>query len=226
MTVYKSNDDIPSRMSIPLPFVIMRENATKERFAEYYKKDNLHGWLFCALVVMGQLFVLGLLLSLGNSILDIIWFWLLLIVMFAVISMIDKYQYKKQLKVIKNLPKITPFIAINHQDVRVYDPFGEELVAMPIDKIGSVYILSKGNLSFAISYKKSLWHDFSYVISSNEMGAIFYFTHQNERYIPENLRSCIWIIDSMVKMLQQDPTASHFPFVKKNYTNGRAWDDP
>ncbi|WP_029102425.1 hypothetical protein [Moraxella caprae] len=101
MTVYKSNDDIPSRMSIPLPFVIMRENTTEERFAEYHKKDNLHGWLFCALVVIGQLFVLGLLLSLGNSILDVIWFWLLLIVIFAVISMIDKYQYKKQLKVIK-----------------------------------------------------------------------------------------------------------------------------
>lgn len=168
--MYKSNDDIPSRMNIALPFVVMRENTTEERFVELHKKDNLNGWLFCGLVVIGQLFALGLGLSLGGSTLDIIWFWLLLIAVFVVFFIFDKYQYKKQLKVIKNLPKIIPFIAITHQDVRVYDPFGKELVAMPINKIGSVYILSKGNLSFAISLKKLWWHDFSYVISSNERG--------------------------------------------------------
>lgn len=134
--------------------------------------------------------------------------------MFAVISMIDKCQYKKQLKVIKNLPKITPFIAINHQDVRVYDPFGKELVAMPIDKIG-VYILSKDNLSFAISYKKSLWHDFSYVISSNEMGAIFYFTHQNERYIPENLKKLHLDNWQYGKNAPTRPNRQPFPFCQE-----------
>lgn len=227
MTKYKSNDDIPSRMNIPLPFVVMRENTTEERFVEFHKRDNLNGWLLCGLVVIGQLFALGLFLSLGHSILDIIWFWLLLIIMFAVILIFDKYQHKKQLQAIKNLPKITPFITINHQDVRVYDPFGEELVAVSIDEIGGVYVLSgQDNLSFKISYKKSLWRNFSYVISSNEVGAIFYFTHQNEKYIPKRLKGCVWIIGNMVKMLQQDPNATHFPFVKKNYTNERAWDDP
>lgn len=57
-------------------------------------------------------------------------------------------------------------------------------------------------------------------------GAIFYFDYQNDKYIPESLKSCVWIIANMVKMLQQDPTATHFPFAKKNYINGRAWDEP
>ncbi|STZ00870.1 Uncharacterised protein [Moraxella lacunata] len=150
-------------------------------------------------------------------------FWLIITVTMAGTVFFQKRQKENTLKEIKNLPKITPFIAITHQDVRVYNRFGKELVVIPTDNIATMYAFDlSGGSKLHIHYKRAFWRFFVYTIGSNEMGATFYFEHQNEKYIPESLKSCVWIISNMVKMLQQDPIASHFPFVKKNYTNGRA----
>lgn len=53
--MYKSNDDIPSRMSIPLPFVIMRENADKEQLVEQYERVFQNTWRICGFLMLMQI---------------------------------------------------------------------------------------------------------------------------------------------------------------------------
>ncbi|MDO4897444.1 MAG: hypothetical protein Q3971_08785 [Moraxella sp.] len=224
-------DDAPNRIKIAIPFVIMRENIDKETFIQseaQHRKSFMILGLVLASFSMGFSFFMGANMSRTLDGLGVfILMWGGFVLCFYFYNVFDHRNTKKLLSVFDNLPKKSPFIKVNPDTLFIYDVYGQELVAIAIHKIQSVYLFRfKGYVGLHIDYQNnhSQLERFEYPLRAKiEYEAKYYFEYENECYV---VKSLAWMIGSMVDVLQKDPTATHFPFVKKNYINGRVWDDP
>lgn len=225
-------DDAPNRIKIAIPFVLMRKNIDKETFiqseAQHRKFFMMLGLVLASFSVGFSFFMIaisGTLDGLGLGLCVLMWFGFVLCFYFC--NVFDHRNTKKLLSVFDNLPKKSPFIKVNPDSLCIYDIYGQELVAIAIHKIQSVYLLNlNGYVGLHIDYQNnhSQLEKFEYPLSAKiEYEAEHYFEYENECYV---VKSLAWMVGSMVDVLQKDPTATHFPFVKKNYINGRAWDEP
>lgn len=226
--------DAPNRMEIAIPFTIMRENIDKETFIQFSKQNSRETMVFAVIVaslVLGIGFLLTATFGGGVKIwvmCILMWFAIIVLHYFVMIS--ERRDAKKLLPVFDKLPHRSPFIKITHDNLQVCDIHGEALITIDIHQVNDSKFahLTGGRVFLDIFfYEDSSLESlrvFEYPLSTTiESCAIRYFECNHEYYYAGNMA---WMITNVVKMLQQDPTATHFPFAKKNYINGRAWDEP
>lgn len=232
----QSFDDLPYTLNIPLPLVITRINETSEDYIRHAIEDNkspvkitLYTYGISALLIA---LIFGMI---GNFYTALIILSIMAILLWLCQKMASRSlnKHNKEMQAyLDGLAKTTPFIVVNHQNCCVYNRKGDMVINVPTSTIKSFAIVFeryRGGLvtyGIKIKQKNSFFNKLYYdMLGIEGKGCFLFFEHQSKKYSLTN-HTAEWLSKSVIDMLQKDPNATHFPFKRKNLTNGRTWDSP
>lgn len=202
----------------------MRKNISKEKFLEN-RKDVLKIFFYINLAFS----ILFLIMFIAFGELFFIYMIILLFIGFGMVYILSKRITNKNIAIFDKLPRICPFASISKENFSIFDNHGVLIQAFKIQEIEKV---CRWHKSYGNGYSENGF----YVIPQGKSFKkfVYNFTRQDPflracyiEYLGEkcHVDDTIWIINSMIDMLKQNPNAEHFPFQRKNYINHRKWND-
>lgn len=220
MNPIKCDEDIPSVLHLPIPFVVMRQNVDVKM--HLHKRKQYFALIRC---VLAGLFLIGLADLLMTQ--KVFFFILLSFLVVCCSSVLSSYEasikQKQHLAMTQRLPNIVPFLHIDGQRLCLYDCYGYQAIEVSLASFRAMHLkkVRCGNCWLEISYFNQSSKKTSYLLETK--GVVYYFEHQSNSY---QINDFSWFINNIADMLRQNPTAEYFPFQKKNYTKKQLWNSP
>lgn len=230
----KNLADLKGTHYFGFPFIVMRRIMNKEQFLLESLRNaeaGIFGFSFIS-------FIIGTVAVLTQS-MSLFYTATALFLLFVPFCLFFKRKHTLKLKELQpkdselaafeNLELITPFIIFNKEQLEIYDNKGVLVKRFKTEIIKDIRYWDNGNSryrerGFKITFKGKIFENFIYNVTRQEYFTnTFYIEYDNSQYY---IGGYIWFMSNILDMLKKDPNAEQFPFRRKNYINGRKWDEP
>lgn len=229
----KNLADLEGTHYFDFPFVLMRKIKSKEQILlESIENSKVGAYVYSFIsFIIGTVAVLTQLMSLFYTATAVFLLFVPLCLFFKrkhTLKLKELQSKDAELTAFGDLEFITPFIIFDKEKLEIYDSKGVLVKGFKTETIKDFRYWDNGQSKyrekgFKITFKGNIFEKFIYNVSRHEMcTSYFYMEYNNNRYY---VGGYIWIISNMLDMFKKDPNATHFPFRRKNYINGRKWDE-
>lgn len=231
----KNLADLKGTHYFGFPFIVMRRAMNKEQvLLESLRnaESGIFGFSFISFII-GTVAVLTQSMSLFYTATAVFLLFVPFCLFFKrkhTLKLKELQPKDSELAAFENLELITPFIIFDKDNLEIYDTNGILMKSFETKSIKDFRYWSRsyGNgcseNGFEIVFNGKLFEKFIYSVTRQEYFTnTFYIEYDNSQYY---IGGYIWFMGNILDMLKKDPNAEQFPFRRKNYINGRKWDEP